>query len=189
MARRLLDVGLENLSRAPDEVLGCVYWETDLEEPPDPRFHKEEWFSSTLLEWGTCGKLLLDEDEVVGFAQFAPPSLFPRLAAFRAGRVSPDAVYLAYCYVTEGHRGRGVGSEMVRAVARDLVDRGFRAVESLGESDWEEGWVLPEAFLVANRFAVIRPDPRVPLMRLELFGVAAPAESHAAAALPLPQSV
>lgn len=187
MARRLLDVGLENLSSAPDEVLECVFWETDLDEPPDPRFHKEEWFSSTLLEWGPCAKLALDEDEVVGFAQFAPPSLFPRVAGFPAGRVSPDAVYLAYCYVTERHRGRGVGSQMVRAVARDLVERGFRAVESLAESEWEGGWILPEAFLASNRFVVVRPDPRVPLMRLELFGVAAPSRSEAAEALPLPR--
>lgn len=187
MARRLVDVGLENLSSAPLEVLECVFWETDQGVAPDPRFLKEEWFSSTLLEWGPCGKILLDDDEVVAFAQFAPPSLFPRVAGFRAGRVSPDAVYLAYCYVTEAHRGRGVGSEMVRAVARDLVERGFRAVESLGESEWEGGWILPEAFLGSNRFVVVRADPRVPLMRLELFGVTAPAESEAAAALPLPR--
>lgn len=185
MARGLVDVGLENLSSAPPEILDCVFWETDRDEVPDPRFLKEEWFSSTLLEWGPCGKLLLDDDQVVAFAQFAPPSLFPRVADFRAGRVSPDAVYLAYCYVIEGHRGRGVGSEMVRAVARDLVERGFRAVESLGEFEWEGGWVLPEAFLGSNRFAVIRADPRVPLMRRELFGVSAPAEAEAAVALPL----
>lgn len=187
MALRLVDVGLENLSSAPPEVLDCVFWETDEDAAPDPRFLKEEWFSSTLLEWGPCGKLLLDEDDVVAFAQFAPPSLFPRVAAFRAGRVSPDAVYLAYCFVTQGRRGRGVGSELIRAVARDLVDRGFRAVESLGESEWEGGWVLPGPFLGSNRFAVIRSDPRVPLMRLELFGVTAPAEAEAAAALPLPR--
>lgn len=184
---RIVDVGLENLSSVPSEVLECVFWETDLDEPPDPRFHKEEWFSSTLLEWGPCGKLLVEGEEAVAFAQFAPPSLFPRVAGYRAGRVSPDAVYLAYCYVARGRRGRGVGSQLVRAVARDLVDRGYKAVESLGQADWEGGWVLPQGFLGANRFAVIRPDPEVPLMRLELFGVASPAESEAAAALPLPR--
>lgn len=183
--RRVVDLGLENLSSAPAEVLECAFWETDTEEPPDPRFTKEEWFSSTLLEWGPCGKLLLEGEEALAFAQFAPPSLFPRVAGFRAGRVSPDAVYLAHCYVVEGHRGRGVGSEMVRAVARDLVDRGFRAVESLGESEWRGGWLLPERFLEANRFSVVRPDPDVPLMRLELFGATAPRTTEARAAAPL----
>ncbi|HEX6262525.1 MAG TPA: GNAT family N-acetyltransferase [Actinomycetota bacterium] len=184
---QVVDVGLENLSSAPPKVLECVFWETEQKDPTDPRFHKEEWFSSTLLEWGVCGKLMVDGDEVVAFAQFAPPSLFPRVARYRAGRVSPDAVYLAYCYVASGHRGRGLGSQMIRAVARDLVDRGFRAMESLGQSEWEGGWVLPEAFLAANRFAVVRPDPMVPLMRLELFGVTTPAEARAAEALPLPR--
>lgn len=187
MARRLVDVGLENLATAPPEVLESVFWEMDQGEPPDARFHKEEWFSSTLLEWGPCGKLLLDDDEVVAYAQFAPPTLFPKVASFPTGRVSPDAVYLGYCYVTEGHRGRGGGSEMVRAVARDLVDRGFRAVESLAETDWAGGWILPEAFLGSNRFTVIRADPHVPLMRLELLGAAAPERSEAAAALSLPR--
>src|SRR5438105_3533543 len=99
----------------------------------DPGFQKEEWFSFTLLEWGRCGKLLLEDDEGRGFAQYGPATFFAGLARFPWARISDDAAFLSSCYVQEGHRGRGFGSELVRTVARDLVDRGYRAVESVGD--------------------------------------------------------
>jgi hypothetical protein len=60
VTRTVLDVTLDNLSAAPHEVLDSVFWELDVDSPVDPRFEKEEWFSSTLLEWGPCGKLVVD---------------------------------------------------------------------------------------------------------------------------------
>ncbi|MGH2739591.1 MAG: GNAT family N-acetyltransferase [Actinomycetota bacterium] len=168
MRRQIVDVTLENLSLAPPEALDAVFWELREEAHVDPRFQKEGWFSSTLLEWGACGKLLSEGDRAIGFAQYAPGSLFPRLESYRCGSVSADAVYLAYCYVVKDRRGRGVGTDLVRTVARDLVDRGFRALESLGDRDWENGWVLPAPFLGSNRFTVLRDDRRFPLMRRDL---------------------
>lgn len=172
---------LENLADAPEDVLGSVYWELDQDEPPaDARFQKEEWFSSTLLEWGPCGKLLLDEG-VVGFAEYAPPALFPRLGRFRKGRVSSDAIYLSYCYMVQGHRGRGGGTELIRTVARDLFDRGYQALESIGDREWDGDWVLPAGFLASCGFGVIRKDRRFPLMRLELAAETAPVVRQAEA--------
>lgn len=187
MSPEILDVTLENLLDAPSELLDAVYWELADDAPVDPRFLKEEWFSSTLLEWGSCGKLAREGRKVVGFAQYAPPSLFPRLSAFRCGRVSADALYLAYCYLVRGRRGRGIGTDLVRAVARDLVDRGFRAIEAVGDREAASDWVLPADFLSANRFAVLREDPRFPLMRLDLTAVPRPVMAEAAsAAIPAP---
>lgn len=168
----LSDVTLENLSLAPREVLETVFWEVESDEASlDARFQKEEWFSSTLLEWGSCGKLAVDEeDRIIAFAEYAPPSLFPRLSQYRCGKVSADAVYLAYCYVIPEQRGRGVGSELVRAVAREVVERGYGALEALGDRAWEDpqGWVLPAGFLEVNRFTVLKDDPRFPLLRRDL---------------------
>jgi GNAT superfamily N-acetyltransferase len=183
VGRRLLDVTLDNLSIAPPAVLDAVFWELDVDSPVEPRFEKEEWFSSTLLEWGPCGKLIVDGDDAVGFTQYAPASLFPRLAEFRCGGVSSDAIYLSYCFVEEGSRGRGMGTHLVRAVARELADRGYRAVEALGEVSWEGSWVLPKGFLAANGFSVLRDDPRYPLMRLDLRAAVGPDEEAAAAAV------
>lgn len=186
MGRRLVDVTLDNLRQAPPEILASVYWELDMDDPPvEPEFEKEEWFSEVLLEWGACGKLAIEDEQAVAFAEYGPPSFFPRLARFRCGTVSIDAVYLSYCYVVARRRGFGVGTEMVRAVARDLVDRGFRAVESIGDRSWSEGWVLPAPFLAANGFEVLRDDARFPLMRLDLRAVV-PQEAVEAAAVPLP---
>ena len=181
---RIVDVTLENLADCPAEVRSSVFWELDLEEPPvEAGFLKEEWFSSTLLEWGGCGKLLIDGG-VVGFTQYGPPSLFPRLGRFRCGRVSRDAVYLAYCYMVPKRRGRGEGGRLVRTVGHDVFDRGYRALEAIGDREWDGGWVLPAGFLAASGFAVIRDDPRFPLMRLEPATGREPAVQATAVSLP-----
>lgn len=188
MARLLVDVTLDNLRQAPPEILSAVYWELDGDDPPaEPGFEKEEWFSGVLLDWGSCGKMAVEEElGAVAFAEFAPPSFFPRLGRFRCGQVSPDAVYLSYCYVIDRRRGYGLGTELVRAVAGDLSDRGIRAVEAIGDRGWTEGWVLPATFLGANGFQVLREDPRFPLMRLELRTGVRSREAEQAAAAPLP---
>jgi GNAT superfamily N-acetyltransferase len=191
MAPRIVDVDLENFHHIPAEGRATVFWELDREDSAvDPRFQKEEWFSSTLLEWGTCGKLMLDMEASVedaenglGFAQFAPPTLFPRRLSFASGEASSleDAVFLSYCYVVDGHRGRGLGTALVRDVARAAVDRGYRAVEAIGDRSFEGGWVLPAPFLATNGFRVVRDDERYPLLRLDLREVSAPLVEHATA--------
>jgi len=187
MSRSIADVSLDNLHLLPEEVRGSVFWELDPDVGGvDPELHKEEWFSSTLLEWGPCGKVMVEDQRAVAFAQFAPAALFPRLASYRCGRVSTDALYLAYCYVVRKRRGRKLGTEMLRAVGRDAAGRGFRALESLGERTWQGGWVLPAAFLEANRFTVVRDDAEVPLLRLDLWEAAVPAEARRTAAAALP---
>lgn len=160
-----------------------MFWElADADPDVDARFEKEEWFSSTLLEWGVCGKLLVEDGEALAFAEYAPSTLFPRLGEFPAARAaSADAAYLAYCFAKEGHRGRGLGSRLVREVARDLVDRGLRAVEAIGDRAWDGGWVLPFEFLAANGFAVVADDARHPLMRLDPHPAAAPLAATARA--------
>ena len=190
MIARLVDVTLENLRLAPPACLESVFWEL----PPgaggtaeDARFHKEEWFSSTLLEWGACGKLSMEGDRADGFAQYAPGPYFPRLDDYRCGRVSDDAVYLSYCYVEEPRRGTGLGSRLLRTVAREMVDRGYRAVEAIGDRDWSDGWVLPARFLGATGFRVLREDPRFPLMRLDLRVTVGAGAAHERAAVPLPE--
>ena len=70
----------------------------------------------------------------------------------------------------------------MRAVGRDLADRGYRAVEALGDRSWDGSWVLPASFLGANEFMVLREDPRFPLMRLDLRAALDPDRSAAAGA-------
>ena len=57
-----VDLTLDNLAQLPPAVRSCVYWELDA--PAATRaaangagaLEKEAWFSSTLLEWGRCGR-------------------------------------------------------------------------------------------------------------------------------------
>jgi len=181
----VVDVDLDNLRLCPKECLASVFWEmNDPDSELDPGFQKEEWFSFTLLEWGRCGKLLLEDDEGRGFAQYGPATFFAGLARFPWARISDDAAFLSSCYVQEGHRGRGFGSELVRTVARDLVDRGYRAVESVGDRSEPGGWVLPEGFLARCRFSVLREHRRFPVMRLDTLGSDRVPVASAAAAVP-----
>jgi GNAT superfamily N-acetyltransferase len=169
MRSQILDIDLDNLHLAPKECMTSVFWELDEDdETLDALFHKEEWFSSTLLEWGRCGKLAMEDEATHGFSQYAPATLFPRLARFRSGRCSSDAAYLSYCFVVEGGRGRGVGASLIRAVARDVVERGYLALEAIGDRSWDGGWVLPHDFLRRCGFRVLHDDARFPLMRLDL---------------------
>ena len=186
MGPRIVDVTLENLGEAPAEPLNSVFWELAEEPTVEARFEKEEWFSMALLEWGSCGKLAYEQDEAVAFAEYAPPGMFPRLGAFRCGKVSPDAVYLSYCYVAPERRGTGLGSSMVRAVARDLLGRGVHAIEALADREGNAGWVLPTTFLARNGFTVLRDDARYPLMRLDLETAITPEEREEAVAVTLP---
>jgi len=78
------------------------------------------------------------------------------------------------------HVSRGFGELLVlaeriaschnsfRDVARDVVERGYRALEAVGDREWDGGWVLPEAFLDSCGFRVLREHPRFPLLRLDL---------------------
>jgi GNAT superfamily N-acetyltransferase len=187
MGRRLVDVTLDNLSDLPHEARSAMYWEMERDDAAvEPDFEKEEWFSQVLLEWGGCGKLLIEEEQSLAYAQYAPPSFFPRLSQYRCGRVSPDAIYLAYCYVVPDKRGFGLGAEVIRAAAADLLDRGFRALESIGSRVGAEGWVLPVSFLAASGFVVIRDDARFPLLRLDLSVAVEPQEAADEVAVPLP---
>ena len=100
-----------------------------------------------------------------------------------------DAIYLANCYVIRQAPGAGASApHLVRAVARDLVDRGYFAVEALGDREWAGGWILPVTFLGANGFAVVRDDPRFPLMRLELRTAVEPERETARASVSLPSA-
>jgi GNAT superfamily N-acetyltransferase len=190
---RVVDVDLDNFHAIPRDCRRTVYWELDHDDPGvNPRFQKEEWFSSTLLEWGPCGKLALNgegatEAEGIGFAQFAPATLFARCGTFPSGEhTSPDALYLAYVYVEDGHRGEGLGSALVRSVARESADRGFAALEAIGDRAWDGGWVLPVTFLAANGFRVLVDHERFPLLRLDIRDRLEPLAAETSATLALP---
>ena len=64
MPRRVVSITLDNLDDLPKRCRRCVFWELDpmgharAQEVGDPALEKEAWISSTLLDWGSCGKIV-----------------------------------------------------------------------------------------------------------------------------------
>src|SRR5439155_6870500 len=88
MSRRLVNLTLDTLEDLPRPCRRCVYWELDPVAAEracaagDPELEKEAWVSQTLLEWGSCGKLVYVDGLPAGFVMFAPPAYVRRSAAF-----------------------------------------------------------------------------------------------------------
>ncbi|MER7045295.1 GNAT family N-acetyltransferase [Streptomyces jumonjinensis] len=175
MGRRLVPLTLDNLSDLPRRCRACVFWELDpvsgdaAVKAGHPELEKEAWISAVLLEWGSCGRVVYVDDAPVGFVLYAPPAYVPRSTAFPTSPVSVDAVQLMTAWINPGYQGQGLGRVMVQTVAKDLLRRGFRAIEAFGDARWKDpACVLPADHLLAVGFKTVRPHPTSPRLRLEL---------------------
>ncbi len=185
MSRRLVNLTLDTLEDLPRPCRQCVYWELDPVAADracaagDPGLEKEAWVSQTLLEWGSCGKLLYVDGMSAGFVMYAPSAYVPRSMAFPTSPVSADAVLLMTANVVPAFAGGGLGRMLVQGVARDLTKRGIKAIEAFGDAKYGEadpagrsgdgsGCLAPADFFLSVGFKTVRPHPRYPRLRLEL---------------------
>ena len=175
MSRRVANVTLDNLDDLPVKCRKCVFWELDpvsrarAEDNGDAAFEKEAWVSATLLDWGSCGKVVYVDGVPAGFALFAPPAYIPRAVAFPTSPVSADAVLLMTGAIVEDFAGQGLGRVLVQSIAKDLMRRGVRAIEAFGDAQNKPGaCLLPADHLLAVGFKTVRPHHRWPRLRLEL---------------------
>jgi len=180
MSRRLVSLTLDTLEDLPRRCRNCVYWELDPVAAEracatgDPGLEKEAWVSQTLLEWGSCGKLVYVDGMPAGFVLYSPPAYSPRSMAFPTSPVSADAVLLMGAHVVSSFAGGGLGRMLIQGVARDVTKRGIRAIEAFGDAkfgdqiDEMSGCLAPADFFLAVGFKTVRPHPRFPRVRLEL---------------------
>ncbi len=175
MSRRLANVTLDNLDDLPRRCRRCVFWELDpasadrAAQVGDPALEKEAWVSATLLEWGSCGKIVYVDSAPAGYALYSPPIYVPRSVAFPTSPVSPDAVLLMAAHVLPDFAGGGLGRMLVQGIAKDLTRRGVKAIEAFGDAKWERpACVVPADFLLAVGFKTVRPHHRFPRLRLEI---------------------
>ncbi|GHA98199.1 MULTISPECIES: GNAT family N-acetyltransferase [Streptomyces] len=175
MGRRLVPLTLDNLPDLPGRCRSCVFWELDpvsgeaAVKAGRPGPEKEAWISAVLLEWGSCGRVVYVDDVAAGFALYAPPAYVPRAMAFPTSPVSPDAVQLMTALILPQFQGQGLGRMMVQTVAKDVLRRGFKAIEAFGDARWNgPACVLPADHLLAVGFKTVRPHPTYPRLRLEL---------------------
>jgi ribosomal protein S18 acetylase RimI-like enzyme len=114
------------------------------------------------------------DDELAGFLAYAPPVHVPRSTAFPTSPVSADAVLLMTGQVLPRHRGGGIARMLVQGAAKDLTQRGVRAIEAFGgasapaDGPTSRECLVPAAFYEAVGFTVVREHPRYPRLRLEL---------------------
>ncbi|MGW1835551.1 GNAT family N-acetyltransferase [Streptomyces sp. BBFR2] len=175
MGRRLVPLTLDNLPDIPKPCRSCVFWELDpvrgdaavAAGRAGPE--KEAWLSAVLLDWGSCGRVVYVDEAPVGFVLYAPPAYVPRAAAFPTSPVSADAVQLLTARLLPGFQRQGLGRVMVQTVAKDLIRRGFKAIEAFGDAQWSEpACLLPADHLLAVGFKTVRSHSRYPRLRLEL---------------------
>lgn len=183
MSRRVAALTLDTLGDLADPCRRCVIWELDpvaerrAHEAGDTAFEKEVWVSSTLLEWGSCGRIAYVDDEPAGFVLYAPPQLVPRAMSFPTSPVSGDAVLLMTARVLPEFAGGGLARLLIQSAAKDLTRRGIRAIEAFGiaagastSMPGRNGHhcLVPADLLLAVGFKTVRNHHRYPRLRLEL---------------------
>ncbi len=179
MARKVERLTLDNLARLPGGCAECTFWEFDPVRRDQIRGHEAEekaaWLSSMLREWGSVGRVMTLDDEVVGHLLWAPALHLPGSQSFATAPVSGDAVLLASGYIAPEARGQGLARVLVQSMAKDLIEHGgIGAVEAFGGHRSHEphgathACVLPVDFLLSVGFRTLRPHPVHPRMRMDL---------------------
>lgn len=174
MARKVERLTLDNLARLPGDCSACTFWEFDPVRRDQIRGHEAEekaaWLSTMLREWGSVGRVISVDDEIVGHLVWAPALHLPGSQSFATAPVSSDAVLLATGYVDPGFRGQGLGRVLVQSMAKDLIRHGgVNAVEAFGaRRPKQDLCVLPADFLLALGFKTHRSHALYPRMRMDL---------------------
>ena len=173
MGRDILPLTLDRLADLPGSCAHCVFWELDPALSPrvdNPDEAKEGWLTTTLLEWGSPGRVAYVDGLPVGYLTFAPAHLVPRAQAFPTSPVSQDAVVLMTARIDPRYAGQGLGRVLVQDAAKDALRRGVRALEAYGSTSVTAagGCVLPSDFLRAVGFRTARDHVAYPRMRLDL---------------------
>lgn len=181
MSRRFKPLDSVRLPDLPSRCTGCVFWESDTRQAKrcgsscDPEA-LGGWIDYVRAQWGDCGRIVYEGDDVLGFVKYAPAVYFPQARHFPAGVPDDDAILLTCLHVSEEARHFGLGKVLLHAALRDLATRGERVVESYAvnePSNVKELPVVSAGFLMKQGFTVRRPHAQYPLLRLELKSLAA----------------
>jgi hypothetical protein len=174
VSARITPLRLEAFEQLPKHARRCVFWELDPstlrgdDHLADPEFEKEAWLSMVMLEWGSCGQLVVectsdqdgppvpvaDDAPCLGYVFYAPPRAVPRARLLPTGPVSADAVLLTSLGVESGADADGLTRQLVTSVVADLMRRGVRALEAFGRTAEASALSEPNAVPAELRPAV-----------------------------------
>lgn len=174
MVRHIEKLTLDHLPElALNSCASCVHWQLDPVRRATPgidaQAEKAAWVSTVLREWGSCGSVALVDGQVVGHIMWGPPAHLPGLASYPTAPVSPDAVVLTNVFVHPEHRRAGLGRQLIRSMAKEMVKRrDVRAIETIARTNPTRGCEIPQEFLLAVGFSTQRAHLKYPRMRMDL---------------------
>lgn len=182
MARRLRSLTVKDIERFPTGCARCAFWESAGERPRVCNSVSDTdlinaWYRRVTDEWGDCGQVAYENDEVLGFIKYAPSGYFPQAATFAAAPKDPSVPLLACLHILPEARHHGLGSVLLRAALKDLLGKGERKVEAIAAAkkpdNIDESPVMSMEFLLRNGFTISQPDPHYPLLKLDLRSIVA----------------
>jgi len=180
MSRKILPLTLDRLAAVDAPCRACLFWELDpvrrSRVPVDEAAAtKEAWLSEVLREWGSCGRVAVVDDSVVGFLIYVPAAFAPGSESFPTAPISSDAVLLTTVWLDPQYAGAGLGRMLVQAMAADLIRRGgIKAIEAFGDVGplsavfHANSCAAPAEFLARVGFKTHRVHPTAPRLRMEL---------------------
>lgn len=172
MGRDVLPLTVDRLDDLTGSCANCVFWELGpalaRRGRREPRLDKEGWLTSTLLEWGSPGRVVYVDGRFAGYITYAPAHLVPRALAFPTAPISADAVVLVTARIDPEYAGQGLGRVLVQSAAKDMLRRGTKALEAYGSRDGKADCLLPADFLRAVGFRTAREHLAYPRLRLDL---------------------
>ena len=134
------------------------------------------WYDYVRAQWGECGRVALEDGEILGFVKYAPSRVTSRRrstsgrAPVREGRAARVPAHRA---TTRGTRPRQLAAARGSArpgVARGALRGGVR-VRPAGAT-WTRCPWWAWSSCSRNGFTVVRPTPEYPLLRLDLRSLA-----------------
>lgn len=171
-------IGLSTVDRAilPARCAGCTFWESREVLPVECASCCDdelaaEWVRSVAGEWGECGRVAVENGEVVGLVKYAPVAYVPQAEHLPVGPPPDNEVLIMCMHVAPSVRRAGVGTSLLRAAMRDLAQRGERSAQAYAttrQGDISRMPVVGVDFLLRNGFTVERPHPWMPLLRVDL---------------------
>ena len=155
----------------------CVWWQ----QRNDAReVDKHRWVHETEEEFGSWGKVYVEDGRHVASLQYGPAPAFPRARTLPAGPASADAVLITCAYLSDPHSPWALQSLFLACIGA-CHERDVPAIEAFAfvhaaEAEFAERFlhhrtVFPRDFLADYGFRTLRSAGRVELMRLELGGL------------------
>lgn len=185
MKIEIIDIDKHNFKELLAPCQSCLYWEapekSGKDEGDKPLVSESEaietkrnWFEKTGQKFDICGKILYIDGQAAGFAQYAPPQFFKKLAEYSRELFppDPDGILISCLYIQRDYQGKGLGTKLLKALIKDLKEKGYRTLETYSRNDSTSNASGPTVLYIENGFKQAKTkkwgNGSYSLMRLEL---------------------